>query len=101
MGSTFGACGNGWDWQADLFNYGWSSIDMYDGTVLVGFVCAATGTTNWLLDGTNYSVPEATYRTYSWQGWDSLFDNDFHAQANNPVDMHLHTQCGGEYYDEF
>jgi hypothetical protein len=103
-GGALGACssgGGGFDWQAVNFNYGWSYINMYDGWINDGAVCSASGTTNWLEQGTNWAVPEATFRTYSWSGGNSLNDQDYHAQANNPVDMHLHTSCGGKLNDLF
>jgi hypothetical protein len=103
--STFNECtGGGWDWQSMAFNYGWSWMNIDDAYQFASFLCSASGTSNFEVEGSdinNYPVLEAHFKedwfTFGWP-WE---DQDYFIQGNDATDQHLHTMCGAELYDEF
>jgi hypothetical protein len=93
-----------WDWEKMAYNYGYSWMHITDARTFYGFLCSASGTSNWLVQGsgsTNYSVPEGHYNETYWIFGSPFSDQDYYLQGNNPTDMHLHTMCGAEFTDTF
>jgi hypothetical protein len=108
MRNTFEACTLNdtnrvvWDWEAMNFNLGWSWMHINDAYDWDGFICSASGTSNWLVEGSgvnNFSVPEGHFDESSWTFGSRFYDQDYYIQANDPSNMHLHSMCGAEFYD--
>lgn len=101
--STFWQCQSPWDYSWFLYNYNWSYANGDDQIYYDGFVCSAVGTSTYKVNvdggGGTWSVPEATYRTYSWTaGWVPIFgwdEEDVRSNVNSSTNPRLHTYCGG------
>lgn len=104
--STLGQCQGGYDFSWFLYNYGWTYANSTNDIIYDGLVCSAQGTSVYSVSvggsGGTWSVPQATYRWFSWTaGW-SIFG--FNAQnmsssVNSSTNSHLHTYCGGVIYN--
>jgi hypothetical protein len=103
--STFSQCQNPEDYSWFLFNYGTTWENSGDDVqAYVGMVCSASGTSTFHVAigsaGGNWTVPEATWRSFSWSAycpWWGCYDDPARTSVNSTTDMHLHTYCGGWY----
>lgn len=105
--ATLWPCSGGWDYSWFLYNYGWTWASSSDDDFHDGLVCSAQGTSTYSVNiggsGGTWSVPQATYRTFSWvAGFEFLLGwqpRSLSSSVNSSSNSHLHTYCGAVLYD--
>ena len=101
---TFAACGgNGYDYQFFHYNYGWSSVKVYDAVVYRTFACAAIGNSQFKVSveggqGGSWTLTERQYRTFYAVAPVCCNDPDISSKVNSSAAPALHTHCGAVYY---
>ena len=102
--ATFAACaGSGYDYQWFHYNYGWSSVKVYDASVYRTFACAAIGSSKFQVSvegggGGSWTLPERSYRTVRVVGPVCCNDPDISSKVNSQAAPALHTHCGALFY---
>ena len=101
---TFTACGgNGYDYNWFHYNYGWSSVKVYDADTYLTFACAAIGSSQFKVSvegggGGSWTLAERQYRKLTVIAPVCCNDPDISSKVNSSTTPALHTHCGAVAY---